>query len=467
MNRYNVLFLFSDQHNAKCLSSAGHPTVRTPYLDGLAKEGAYFPRAYANNPICTPSRMCYLSGLYPSTHGYYGLYGVEPPEPMTNIFSWFQRHGYRTGAVGKLHTPRFWVERHCDYVYDEFIEYPKYLEGAGLYDHNDNRAFTGKRDGQVSKIPFDHSCEHALYQQTARFLKNEGEPADRNKPDAPFFGWVSFSRPHQPYVASEPYASMYNPETIDLPPSGDHPQDEADGKYRGLPEEELRRYLASYYGLITQIDASIGMILKTLDEMGYRDDTIVVYASDHGDYAGEHGRIEKKGGISHRAISNVPFIVRHPEDRFTTGRVDSIVESVDLFPSLCAMAGVPVPSTVQGRSFVPAMEDSSDTTDCRRSALTENPYRKAITTERYRYVANLEGESDELYDLEKDPWELNNLIDDPGLQEIVSELTRLLLRRVSSARKPRTTINGFWHQHAYDEDLRIDLSECGPTNEYW
>ena len=120
----NLLILYSDQHNARCLSCAGHPDVKTPNLDRLAREGVRFENAYTNNPVCTPSRMSFLSSLYPSTHGYYGLYGHEPAEPMTNLFERFARAGYRTGALGKLHTPRYWVERRCQFVYDEFVEYP-------------------------------------------------------------------------------------------------------------------------------------------------------------------------------------------------------------------------------------------------------------------------------------------------------------------------------------------------------
>ena len=143
----NILFLFSDQHNAGCLSCAGHNDVKTPNLDKLAATGTRFENAYCQNPVCTPSRMSFLSSIYPSTHGYYGLYGPEPVQPMLSMFKYFKETGYRTGALGKLHTPRYWIERDCQFVYDEFIEHPKYLEGVGLYEQNDNRAFNGNQNG--------------------------------------------------------------------------------------------------------------------------------------------------------------------------------------------------------------------------------------------------------------------------------------------------------------------------------
>lgn len=474
MDRPNVLFLFSDQHNARCLSCAGHPQVGTPYLDRLAAEGTRFTNAYANNPICTPSRISYLSGLYPSTHGYYGLYGRQPDAPLTSIFKHFREQGYRTGALGKLHTPRYWIEPDCQFIYDEFIEFPKYLEGAGLYDRNDNRAFTGNRDGEASCLPYEHSCEAALAKQAIRFIRNEGEPLDRGRDDAPWLAWVSFSRPHQPYTPSLPFAEMYAPDALDLPPVGvGRKGGEVDRSRSGaMPEAKLRKLLAAYYGLVSQVDHAIGEIVAELAQGGEWENTIVVYCSDHGDYAGERGRMEKEGGISFRAITRVPLIVRLPARlrlRSGAGRLnDEMVEAVDLFPTLCELAGLPAPNTVQGISFAGQLLNAGKPARHRESALTENIYRKAVATKSWRYVANLYGEQkDELYRLDDDPWELNNRIDDPQCARQAQEMLRLLLDRVARARKPVHAINGGWHGHAYDRDGRIDLALGIEPNAYW
>lgn len=466
MKKPNVLFLFSDQHNAKCMSCAGHSDIKTPHLDRLAEEGVRFANAFANNPICTPSRISFLSGLYPSTHGYYGLYGNEPEAPMKSIFKHFKEQGYRTGALGKLHTPRYWIEDDCQFVYDEFIEYPKYLEGAGLYELNDNRAFTGDRDGEASQISLEHSCEIALAKQTKRFIRNEGEPKDRGKKNAPWFAWVSFSRPHQPYTPSDPFASMYDPELIELPPIGENEKDFIKQQRSKFSEKRLRQLVSAYYGLISQVDHAIGLILEELERMGQLENTIIVYTSDHGDYAGEHGLIEKKGGISYRAIVQIPMIVRLPGVKKDGSIREEIVESVDMFPTLCNLAGIETPNTVQGISFSEMVLGG----DCpgRESALTENPYRKAIATKEWRYVANLYGEQeDELFNIKDDPWELNNRIHDPECADVAKEMLRMLMDKTVKARKPMTTINGNWHEHVFDEDGRIDLNHCGPTNEYW
>lgn len=463
MNKPNILFLFSDQHNAKCLSCAGHPDVKTPNLDRIAANGVSFSNAYTNNPICTPSRMSYLSSLYPSTHGYYGLYGREPTEKLTSMFAWFSSLGYRTGALGKLHTPRYWIERDCDFIYDEFIEFPKYLEAVGLYEKNDNRKFCGGRDGETSFLPLEHCCETALAKQAARFIDNLGEPADRVKPVDPWFAFVSFSRPHEPYTPSAPYAFMYPAESLTLPPTGVHENPETMRQREHISEELLRKNVSAYLGLVSQTDYGIGLVLEHLEKRGLLNNTIIVYASDHGDYAGEHGLFEKRGGLSYNAITRVPMIFRVPGASRSMA-TDEMAEAVDVFPTLCTLAGLPAPDTVQGVSLLTS--DGAPVPGARRDALTENPYRKAIADRRWRFIANLPEEKDELYDQQNDPWEQHNLIDDPSLAESVANLRRRLLYRVSCARQPITAINGFWHRHEYDRDGRANLSKYD-INPYW
>jgi arylsulfatase len=466
LRKPNILFLFSDQHNARCLSGAGHPDVKTPNLDRLAREGIRFDNAYSNNPICTPSRISFLSGLYPSTHGYYGLYGPQPSAPMTNMFQCFREQGYRTGALGKLHTPRYWIENQCQFVYDEFIEYPKYLEGAGLYDLNDNRAFTGNRDGQSSMIPLEHSCEMALAKQTIRFMRNQGEPKDRGDVDAPWFAWVSFSRPHQPYTPSEPFASMYPPESLTLPPVSETEKNEVKEKRSKTSRHTLNQTVSAYLGLVSQVDHAIGEILKELEQRGELENTIIIYTSDHGDYAGEHGLYEKKGGISYRAITGIPMIFRLPKFPRAGEVSKAIVEAVDVFPTLCELAGIEIPNSVQGIDFTTILKGSVK--KIRGSALTENAYRKALATKSWRYIANLhEEQQDELYCLDDDPWELQNRIQDPACADIARKMLRVLFHRTVQARKPITTINGGWHEHDFDCDGRIDLHRSGDMNAYW
>lgn len=465
MRKPNILFLFSDQHNSGIMSCAGHPTVRTPNLDQLAEEGIRFEHAYTNNPICTPSRVSFLSGTYPSTHGFYGLYGPQPSMPLTSMFAYFKEYGYRTGALGKLHTPRYWIEKDCQFIYDEFIEYPKYLEGAGLYDLNDNRSFTGHRDGSASMIPLQHSCEMALAKQTIRFLRNEGEPKDRGNKDAPWFAWVSFSRPHQPYTPSEPFASMYHPNALELPPISENEKESVKAQRKSIDENELRHILSAYFGLVSQVDHAIGVIIDELQRLGELDNTIILYTSDHGDYAGEHGLYEKKGGISYRAITRIPLIVRLPDHQCSVNVSEALVESVDVFPTLCELSGLSIPNSVQGISFAEIINGAVST--IRKNTYTENIWRKALATQDWRYIANYGDEVDELYNLKDDPWELHNLIDDPEYIDVSNKMLRDLFERTVQAKKPITSFNGGWHDHKLDRDGRLNFNEVGDLNEYW
>jgi len=464
----NILFLFCDELNANFMSCAGHPQVKTPNIDRLAKEGIRFTNAWANNPICTPSRMSFLSGLYPSTHGYYGLYGHAPMEPITSMFSYFEKLGYRTGALGKLHTPRYWIEQHCQFVYDEFIEHPKYLEAVGLYEQNDNRHNyngNGNRNGETSFLPLEHSCEVVLAKQAIRFMRNEGEPQDRGDKTAPWFAWVSFARPHEPVTPSEPFASMYPPGTLELPPVSDRESRIVLKKRERISNDELRKMVSKYTGLVSQVDYGIGIVLKELENSGELDNTVIVFSSDHGDYAGEHGLYGKTGGISYRAISRIPMIFRLPACQYGQSAKNAIMESVDLFPTLCQLAGAGIPNTVQGISQYDVI--CGRVSKVRDSALTENPYRKALATDEWRYIANLAGEDDELYNIKEDPRELNNLIRDTSCADIAARLLRQLFDRVARARKPVATLNGGWHKQAYDLDGRIDLNNCGKITPYW
>jgi len=463
-NKPNILFIISDQFNAKCLSCAGHPNVKTPNIDSLASGGVRFTNAYAQSPVCTPSRISFISGLYPSTHGYYGLYGREPDFKMTSLFRYFRENGYRTGALGKLHTPRYWIERDSQFVYDEFIEFPKYLEAVGLYEKNDNRGFTGWRYGEASALPLEHTCESLLARQTLRFIDNLGEPNDRGSDDAPWFAWVSFARPHGPITPSEPFASMYPSDSIDLPPSaikilkeGSSLKKRVVPHFKGEPDEKiLRKVTSSYLGLVTQVDYWIGEILEEVKKRGILENTIIVFTADHGDYAGEHGMWSKYGGISYRAITNIPLVLSWPNHMEKGKLNDNVVEAIDLFPTLCQLTGIKTPDHLQGKSIVNQLSDIPPD-PLREDALTENAYRKALATKRWRYVANINGEEDELYDQHNDPWEMNNLINDPRYRETAKILLRRLMDRVVRARRPIVSYdNGTWY-HEYDRDGRSDL----------
>ncbi|MBI3974451.1 MAG: sulfatase-like hydrolase/transferase [Chloroflexi bacterium] len=226
----NIVLLMADQFNARCLGVEGHPEAKTPRLDVLAASGTRFTRAYVQNPICTPSRISWLTGLYPHNHGYFGLSGPNaawlPP-----AFAHFRAHGYVTGAVGKLHCPGGWLEPHLDYRREAYpygdpfrtSDYGEYLRCAGLLvDRDDDLlpewAAVGGRgqslDARPSRLPYERGVDHWTAAQAIHFLQTR--PRDR-----PFFLWVSIPRPHQVSTPSQEFWDIYPEERLTLPPNAD------------------------------------------------------------------------------------------------------------------------------------------------------------------------------------------------------------------------------------------------------
>ena len=227
--RPNVLWLMSDQHNARCTGYAGHPNVRTPNLDEIAAGGVHFPNAFANNPICGPSRISFMTGQYVHTHRMFGNRNAEDPEPNCNTLAClFRRYGYQSGLFGKSHTVRRWDSDGFETVrYTDLCDatqtdprqthYFQYLldhDLADLYEDGVAReASSGWLDGSApAKLPYEHSIERFTGDQTVRFLENRD-------PRRPFFVHMSFQRPHAPITPAVEHFDMYDPDQIVLPDS--------------------------------------------------------------------------------------------------------------------------------------------------------------------------------------------------------------------------------------------------------
>ncbi|MDE2724996.1 MAG: sulfatase-like hydrolase/transferase [Gemmatimonadota bacterium] len=292
--RPNVLWLMSDQHNANCTGFAAHPNVRTPNMDRIADEGVVFTRAFCNNPICSPSRICFMTGQYCHTHRMFGNDHSEIPEANPNTLACqFRRYGYQTAVIGKAHMVRRWDEdgferiRYtdlCDATHLDPTEthYFKYLEDLGLSDfYEEGSARPGQQytmDGSApAKLPYQHSIEHYTGNESLAFLKERDD-------ERPFFLHMSFQRPHAPIAPAAEHFDMYNPDEMVLPDSA---VDYFERRFAGKPEfmqkrladgcgypladpnsDRLKRCLASYYALITAIDSEIGRVLDYLDEVG-------------------------------------------------------------------------------------------------------------------------------------------------------------------------------------------------------
>ncbi|MHC4887111.1 MAG: sulfatase family protein, partial [Planctomycetota bacterium] len=371
----NVLFILSDQHNAKCLGHKGHPDVKTPHLDKLASEGVRFDNAITQNPICTPSRMCFISGQYAHNHGYYGLSGPNP-KGLPTIFGHFRKQGYRTGAIGKIHCPEYWVEDDCDVFHETCAcsiggrspEYTAYLKERGiehLEDHGAWQEFGAKGnqscDGRPSKVSYRDGQEGWSVTKGIEFMKQ----AQVDK--VPFLLHISLPKPHQCYTPAQEFWDLYDEANLTLPPNADHDgpnraphlKESAEGwKSRDWPLLEPKtfeagrlRKLHGYLGNISHVDHAVGELVDFLDENGLGEDTIVIYSADHGDYAAEHGIMEKAPGICHDAITRIPYIWRWGKN-FPAGHMATeLVETVDVSTTLCSLCDVPLLETSDGKDI--------------------------------------------------------------------------------------------------------------------
>ena len=488
--RPNVLFILSDQHNAKVLGHKGHQNVKTPHLDRMAAEGVRFENAISQNPICTPSRVSYLSGQYCHNHGYYGLNGPNP-SGLPSILGHFRDAGYRTSAIGKIHCPAYWIEDDSDVFHETCTcsvdgrssAYTAFLRERGkehLEDHAGLTEFGGRgmqsMEGRPSPLAYEEAQEGWITARTIGFMKESAASG------TPFFAHASLPRPHQCTSPSEPFWSMYEGAELELPPNVEY---EMAGKSPLLRETAHRwasgdwaliepktfeaarlRKLRGYLGAVSQIDHSVGLMLDFLRESGLAENTVVIYSSDHGDYACEHGVMEKAPGICSDAITRVPHIWWAP-GRVRAGHVaDEIVESVDLTATLCAVAGLDPLETSDGRDISHLLRGEGGAVH--RVGVTEFAWSKSVRKGKWRFVyyppeMHKDQYPDgfgELYDLDADPWEMKNLYFERECKGIVDEMRQDLLDWLITTTRPVTVHCAGTAELAAESDQRIADYGC-------
>ena len=466
----NVVFILSDQHNAKCLGHKEHPDVKTPNLDRLAEQGVRFDNAIAQNPICTPSRMCYLSGQYCHNHGYYGLCGPNP-NGLPTVIGHFRRHGYTTAAIGKIHCPEYWVEDDCDVFHETAHSsirgrskaYAAYLEERGLTGLEDHARFNefGERgrqkfDGRPSAVAYRDGQEGWIATTSIEFMRSA------TKQGRPFFLHVSLPKPHQCYTPAREFWDLYDENALTLPPNADHEDPYAAPNLVATRDSQRRghdwlfeprtyaagrlRKLHGYFGSISHVDHAVGELVDWIDANGIADDTIVVYATDHGDYALEHGLLEKAPGIGHDAITRIPFIWRWPS-RFKAGHTcEELVETVDVSATLAQLCGLPPLETSDGQDIAHLLRGRPGSV--RDIAVTEFPWSKSVRKGDWRLVwypkamfADTYPDGfGQLYNLADDPWEMHNLYFDPAFADKVRELKDDLTDWLMTTTRPVTTL---------------------------
>lgn len=448
----NVLVLMSDDHAAYATGAYGNPIIRTPSIDRLAGEGVLFSRAYANSPVCSPSRHSIITGRLPHAAGVTLLRSSLSEDQLT-IAEHLQSLGFKTGAVGKM---AFYGDAKHGFDYRiEGRDHDRYLEA-----HPAQRPPTDTPTKAVWK-PFRDPAATWLNSQG---LPGTGYPAPGNFErrglyDNDFLGtffaslavdfmtrnrnerfclWLSFYEPHSPFNFPIEFAGRYNPAEMPVPETGAEDERWIPEIFRDLTEQEKRGIIRSYYSSVEYLDKNIGQTLDVLKDLGLDRNTLVVYVSDHGYLLGHHGRFEKHS-MWEEAV-RVPLIIRDP--RYPSRTVNALVELIDLVPTILEALGVPPMPGQQGKSLRHLLRGGeekhrdvvfSEYLDDHRAMVRDERWKYVITSGKHDLALGYatgfgpSGRFETLYDLQEDPGEFHNLAGDPDRSEVLSEMRARML----------------------------------------
>lgn len=419
MQKPNILVFITDQQHADCLGFAGHPLVKTPNLDRLAARGAWFRHMYTCSAICAPSRTSFLTGTYLRTHQHMGN-GGDLQRKLPSMASEALRAGYRTGLTGKAHFPHSILEHFQ--TRNIISDYNAELKEQGLQDHDAETPFHQHFMSAPSKLSMDRHRVGWTADRAVDFIRTD------NEKDEPFFLWCSFHPPHAPHTPSPEYDDLYDPEAIPVDWEAFERFERSRVGQRAMMEtfwnigsvrqnpEIFQKAVCRYLSLITMIDDAVGRVLQALEESGQADDTIIVFTSDHGDFAGHFGQLGKNIP-GYDDLLRIPFVYVDPQ-REDHGRcVESLHQSVDLFPALWERMGLEVPPTVQGESFLPALDGYP--ASGREAVFAETHNVKTVHTGDWKLnFFAVHPEKGQLFRMGVDPDETNNLWDDPACAHI-------------------------------------------------
>lgn len=473
----NILFFMTDQQHADCLSYMGHPLVKTPNLDRLATRSCLFRQMYTCSAICSPSRTSFLTGMYLRAHGHVYNDG-DLRLPVPTLPHVLRQQGYTTFQCGKSHVPPA-VASGFDRM-RTLTQFKADRAAAGIDeqppDVKANRELVSRQfDSYRSAAPESWSSEVWTSQRAIEFLQSEQAKA------RPWFMWCSFERPHSPHSPPAAFDDLYRPEDIPIDWEsyerfensriGNRPYVEEFWKI-GSSRDDLTRFqkaVCRYFAMITLIDREVGRVLDTLAARGLAENTIIVFTSDHGDWAGHYGMLGKNlPGYDH--LLRVPFIYVDPQRPEHAGRViEGMYQSVDLMPTLLERLGFDVPPTVQGVNLLPAMEGHPGST--REFIFAETSMVKTIRSREWKlnfYVCH-PGRG-QLFRMGHKPDELTNLWNDPTLQDMKMELLQQLTAWMAGSEQPDSMsprsevyVDTRWYRWLSQQPRRCAIP-VGPTD---
>ena len=473
----NIVIIMTDQQRADLSAREGYPLDTTPFLDSLARSGTDFSKAYTSAPVCAPARVSLFTGRYPTATKVRTNHNIPDAVYTQDLVDVLKELGYRTALSGKNHS----------HLTADRLDYCCHFGHGGGQGSNRTEqevAFdeylTGLRHRtDPNPAPFPIECQGPY-----RAVSKACEWIDTVQ-GSPFFLWLSFAEPHNPYQVPEPYFSMFPPH--DLPPlqSGEDALADKGFKWQWLramwdeaiPEyaAQLDRTRSNYHGMLRLIDDQVRRFVEFLDGRGLRENTLLIFLADHGDFVGEYGLI-RKGPELPECLTRIPMLLVGPGVTQGNGQREAHVSIVDIFPTLCDMLGVSLPDGVQGRSLWPMLtgtpypeeefqsvyaehgfgglyyDDSDDldpreegalgagcTFDC-LNTWTQSGAMRMVRKGDWKLTYDMNGHG-QLYHLSEDPLELDDRYADPSVagvrQEMLEELLTWTIRTQDPLPHPR------------------------------
>jgi N-acetylglucosamine-6-sulfatase len=452
--RPNIVMMVVDDLRFDELGIGGHPYLETPNIDRLAAEGALFTSAYHSTPLCSPNRASILTGQYVSRHGILDNTSRRHASHRLDLFPKdLQKAGYATAHVGKWHmgndpTPRPGYDYWVSFAGQGKVNDPDLYEGGRTHrvkgyitDIFTDRAidFMQKSDGNPFFVYIGHKAVHPESKQL-----DDGSidlsvprgfiPAERHK--GRYDGKVIQRRPNYGFSTHERSTKPVIKEALDIRRVLENDEAWAKEINPGVSEDTIRRRAE----MMLAVDEGVGRIVATLEDMGELDNTLIIFTSDNGYFYGEHGlTVERR--LPYEEAIRTPLLIRYPKLVKPGTKVDSPVVSIDLAPTVLDVVGVEIPKHVQGKSLVPLLKGETD--KVHDAVLIEfysheNPFPwtakldyRVVRKGKYKYIRWIRFEDEaELYDLDKDPYELDNLVQDPDMAGVIEDLKKDMRRLV-------------------------------------
>ena len=426
----NVLIIMTDQHRHDCLGCYGNEQVKTPNIDRLAGDSVRYDNSFCSYAVCTPSRYSFLSGQSVQQHRGYSNHCTLPPGTET-FPGLFKRAGYQTAAVGKMHFTPTYLDAGFEKMYlaeqdgpgrwDD--DYHRYLKDYGLVDKNDlidqENEYRKRADKEywdsfgaiVSNLPDKHHSTTWIGNKAV----DELEKWDLDKPNMLM---ASFIKPHHPFDPPEEWTKMYDLDQIEILPGWTDQCSEHDVKEgyflnTGLTKKALKKITAYYYATITHIDFHVGRMIDVLKKRGMYDNSIIIFTSDHGEHLGFHHML-LKGGPLYDSIAKVPLIIKYPDSLRSGTSTDRLVSNVDIAPTLLGLVRQKTPKAMRGLDLLGNNEREVVFVEGRElNAVMARTKTSKLILQRKKNAGGSIDHYGLLYDLEKDPLELNNLYGNP------------------------------------------------------